>query len=244
VTVAALVAPAIQDEVGENNYNICLEPTCDVVYYNAGERYFVKAELAIRVAFKEPGGPRTVCYCHDLTEADIVDLAGRNGHAKSFVDVAAILGVSNCMCEERHPFGGNCACAGEVGRVIKFGLAKTSIREEIRQVRPPRVFIYDRENSCCGTNISASLVAFLQRRFDSRIDVRKFDLTARKDSVPVSTALLDLFRRERANALPAMVIEGEVVTSGQLPTLLDAVEFVEARLKTWTTVELTTTHQP
>jgi len=231
LSVAALVNPEIRDDVGEDDYNICLEPTCDVVYYNHGDRYFRKGDLTIRVAFKEPDGPKVVCYCHNLTEDDIIDLMRRNQRAKSFAEVAAILGVGNCSCEERHPFGGNCACAGDIGRVVKLGLADPGISEDSQGARLTKVFIYERNGPCCGPNPSAALAAFLQRQFEGQIEVRKFDFTAAKGSVPVSTSLLDLLRRGRADVLPAMVVDGEVITTGQLPTLMDAVELIEARLK-------------
>lgn len=57
VTVTALVNSKVRGEVGDDDYNICLDPACDVVYYNTGARFFEKSELTIRVAFKELGRP-------------------------------------------------------------------------------------------------------------------------------------------------------------------------------------------
>jgi len=216
--------------VDEDDYNICLEPTCEVVYYNQGQRHFRKAELAIRVAFKEADGRQAVCYCHDLTEDDVIDLMRRNPHARSFADVTAILGVGDCSCEQRHPFGGNCACAGDVGRIVKSALADAGTGKHRQHAELTKVFIYERNASCCGPNPSASLITFLRRQFDGRIEVKKFDFAVATNSVPIPASLLHRLRRDRAAVLPAFVVGGEVLTAGQLPTLLDAVELIEARL--------------
>jgi hypothetical protein len=117
LTVRSLVRESSRDGLGEGDYNLCLNPACEVVYYDGSHPPLTRAEIAVRIGFKQTEGRRPICYCYDLTSEDVVAEMRRNPRARSFASVASIFGMDDCRCELHHPFGGHCACA----RVVASG---------------------------------------------------------------------------------------------------------------------------
>ncbi len=225
VTVASLVAAARNDEVGADDYNLCLRPDCEIVYYTA-DRRFRTGDMAVRIAFKDPAGPVTVCYCHRLSEDDVIHEMRTNVAARSFEEVSDIFGMKDCSCERHHPFGGNCACATAVARAVKKGLADPAVIQIDRsRASIPRVHIFEQTEGCCGSSGSNDLVGFLRKKLADRADVRTFDL-ARGGSPPVPTALVTLMAERGAACLPAFTVDGAVMTSGTLPNFMQAIAFI------------------
>ena len=90
-----------------------------------------------------------------------------------------------------------------------------------------RIEIYESNQSCCGPSASASLVSFLQRKFQGEVDVQVVDLAAAKEeSLNLPGPLLDLIATKGRGCLPAMLLDGAVVSSGALPNFLDVVALV------------------
>lgn len=71
VTVRSMVLEDRAGEVGEQDYRLCPNPTCEVVYFQHG-RVFLKSDLRVRVWFKETEEPLPICYCSNLTREQIV----------------------------------------------------------------------------------------------------------------------------------------------------------------------------
>ena len=51
-------------------YSLCLSSDCDVVYF--GSQVFTKGDVRVQVWYKENDPSVPVCYCRNVTEADIV----------------------------------------------------------------------------------------------------------------------------------------------------------------------------
>lgn len=71
--VSAITLSSIlrQDRVpaDPNGYALCLAKDCAVAYF--GREIFQKEDLQVRIWFKETGEPIPVCYCKNVTVADI-----------------------------------------------------------------------------------------------------------------------------------------------------------------------------
>ena len=224
VTVRSLVQPGHGKDIGDSDYNLCQSADCEVVYYNRARHYSTN-EIAVRIAFKDPEGPVTVCYCHRLSEEDIVQEMRTNVAARSFEEVSDIFGMKDCSCERHHPFGGNCACATAVARAVKQGLRDPQvIAIDVARSKLPRIHVFEQTEGCCGKSGSEDLVEFLRRRLASRADVRSFDLSRTK-SAPVPPTLAQMIADGGNTCLPAFTIDGAVLATGTLPNFMQAMSW-------------------
>jgi len=101
--VKALLTGKALRRLGGRAYRFCAEPDCDVVYFDRDTgSVFGKRDLEVRVGLKESSDPIPICYCFDLTVADL-----RMG-----IDVAGMIGAEvragHCACEVKNPQGSCC----------------------------------------------------------------------------------------------------------------------------------------
>ena len=108
-TVAALAsgpAPARQE------FWLCREPDCEVVYFgDAGARLRV-SELRFLPAFKSESPEALVCYCFLHSRMEIESELRQSGTSTVVDRIAAKVRARECACEVRNP-SGQC-CLGEV----------------------------------------------------------------------------------------------------------------------------------
>ncbi len=118
VTVKALLAGDALRHLDGKAYRFCPEPGCDIVYFDRGTNsIFGKRDLEVRVGQKESEDPIPVCYCFDITVADLRrDIATRGG-----TDIPAMITAEvkagHCACEVKNPQGS--CCLGNVSKAVK-----------------------------------------------------------------------------------------------------------------------------
>lgn len=86
--------------------------------------------------------------------------------------------------------------------------------------------VYIFENVCCGASPSEALVSFLQNRFGDNVEIKAFDLGKERGNLPIPGPLALKLGSAGAKCLPAMVVDGVVVSEGRLPNFMEAVEAV------------------
>ena len=91
-----------------------------------------------------------------------------------------------------------------------------------------RIEIVDR--SCCGQSAATATYEALARRLDGRHEVVFRDLNSPGAAQPVPPALGARMESDGDTALPALVIDGELVAAGGLPNLMDVLDVVEGRV--------------
>ncbi len=117
ITVKALLKGDALRRLEGKTYRFCPERTCDVVYFDRdADSIFRKRDLVTRVGQKESQDPIPICYCFDVTEADLRrDLA-----AKGDTDIPAIvtaeIKAGHCACEVKNPQGS--CCLGSINSVL------------------------------------------------------------------------------------------------------------------------------
>jgi hypothetical protein len=84
------------------------------------------------------------------------------------------------------------------------------------------------EKVCCGGSSSTDLTGFLQKKFGDEVDVKTFDLGTATGTLPIPASLLFKIQTDGAGCLPALVVDGVVVSEGRLPNYLEAVELVQS----------------
>ncbi|NND75593.1 MAG: hypothetical protein HKN44_11365 [Ilumatobacter sp.] len=85
------------------------------------------------------------------------------------------------------------------------------------------------EPCLCDTSRAGALAGFLETRYPDAT-VRIHDLGQVTGSVPMPPSLLRRIAETADACLPAMVLDGDVVAEGALPTFIQAVQVVEEGL--------------
>lgn len=109
VTFEHLVADNYRKDVAGDQYRICMNEDCDVVYYNVDDgTKFLKDHVNVPIWFKKDANPKYACYCSKVTEEQVIEAVVKHG-AKTVKEVNAITGaMKNSNCKENNPLGVCC----------------------------------------------------------------------------------------------------------------------------------------
>jgi len=109
VTVEHLVTDENRNAVEGDQYRICMNEDCDVVYYNTGNGIkFLKDQVKVPIWFKKNANPKYACYCSKVTEEQVIEAVVKHG-ARTVQEVNAITGaMKNSNCKENNPMGVCC----------------------------------------------------------------------------------------------------------------------------------------
>nr|WP_197733557.1 (2Fe-2S)-binding protein [Hathewaya histolytica] len=109
ITVKHFVLNDIVSKVHNDEYRICLNEDCDVVYYSLDKRLiFWNKDIKIPIWYKKNANPKYVCYCNQVTEEQIINAVLNDG-AKNMKDIIRLTGaMKNGKCEINNPLGKCC----------------------------------------------------------------------------------------------------------------------------------------
>jgi len=112
-TVAALTRGRVPPK---QEFRLCRDPDCEVVYYGSSQAVLTGAELNVVPGFKN-GSAGLVCYCFLHRMSDIERQLGETGTTDILESIEYEVQAGNCACEVRNP-SGKC-CLGEVQKTIR-----------------------------------------------------------------------------------------------------------------------------
>ncbi|WP_319508691.1 (2Fe-2S)-binding protein [uncultured Methanolobus sp.] len=120
VTVRHIVKKEQMERVGKGDYHLCMDPECDVAYYDENGTIFDKDNIRVPLWFKKDVNPKYACYCSRITENDVIKAVMEQGMQdigtiREFYDKGA-----KCQCKVRNPTG-NC-CSKVFNAAIRKGL--------------------------------------------------------------------------------------------------------------------------
>jgi hypothetical protein len=95
----------------DQGYYFCTDPDCDVVYFGQDGSVIGSGEIRCSVGQKRRDPERTLCYCFDITHADLLASQGPSAESPCKAFVIEQTRQSACDCEIRNP-SGRC-CLGE-----------------------------------------------------------------------------------------------------------------------------------
>lgn len=107
---------ALLPELPETSFGFCEAASCPVVYVGADGTLIDKAYVRTRVGIKETEEPIPVCYCFELTAAQIAEDVRQHGCSTIRDYIQEQVRAGRCRCETTNP-AGRC-CLGNVGRVV------------------------------------------------------------------------------------------------------------------------------
>lgn len=120
ITVQAQVTVSLR-ELAAVPYQLCINPTCAVVYYTVGAPPVMRAQIREQFFPKEITPDVLVCHCfrHNLGAIQRSDSAGRSA---ILTDILVGTQQGQCACTLRNPQG-RC-CLGDVRRLMRSGKLK------------------------------------------------------------------------------------------------------------------------
>ena len=106
ITVEHLVTDGYRNAVDGDQYKICMNEDCDVIYYNLDKEIkFLKDQVRVPIWFKKDADPKYACYCSKVTEDQVIEAVVKHG-AKTVKEANAITGaMKNSLCKENNPLG-------------------------------------------------------------------------------------------------------------------------------------------
>ena len=110
ITVKHFVIDSLVGKVHEDNYRICLNEDCDVVYFDLEKNVIFKnQDIKIPIWYKKDANPKYICYCNQVTEQQIINAVLDDG-AKNIKDIIRLTGaMKNGKCEINNPIGKCCS---------------------------------------------------------------------------------------------------------------------------------------
>jgi hypothetical protein len=126
ITLKALLRPDALRRLEGRDYRFCPEPDCEVVYFDhASASRFRKDDLIVRVGQKESKDPIPVCYCFDVTMADLRKDITARGDTDIPQNITKEIKAGHCACEVKNPEGSCC-----------LGNVRDAVRELKSQIHP------------------------------------------------------------------------------------------------------------
>ena len=118
ITVKALLTGGALRRMEGKAYRFCPELDCNVVYFDReADSVFEKCDLEVRVGQKESADPIPICYCFDVTEADLRKGISETGETDIPAMITAEVRAGHCACEVKNPQGS--CCLGNVSKAVK-----------------------------------------------------------------------------------------------------------------------------
>ena len=109
ITVKNMVLNELVEQIGDNDYYLCMNEECDITYYNTKSNVkFNKQQVKVPIWFKKDADPTYACYCSEVTEDQVIEAVVKHG-AKTVKEVNAITGaMKDSNCKENNPLGVCC----------------------------------------------------------------------------------------------------------------------------------------
>jgi bacterioferritin-associated ferredoxin len=109
ITVRHMILDELIEQVGYDDYFLCMSEECDITYYNPKSSVkFNKQQVKVPIWFKKDSNPKYACYCSEVTEERVINAVVEDG-AANMKEVLKITGaMSNSQCQKKNPLGKCC----------------------------------------------------------------------------------------------------------------------------------------
>jgi len=109
ITVKHMVLDELLEQVGDDDYFLCMSEECDITYYNPKSTVkFNKQQMKVPIWFKKGDNPKYACYCSEITEEQVINAVVKDG-ATNMKEVLKVTGaMSNSQCQKKNPLGKCC----------------------------------------------------------------------------------------------------------------------------------------
>jgi len=84
------------------------------------------------------------------------------------------------------------------------------------------------ENNCCGTGFG-NLLHLLKGRFGDEVNIEVLNLARMDESTIIPKEIREKIATDGISFLPAIFVDGALVSYGAMPNLMDAIELIQNR---------------
>lgn len=116
LTLAHHLSPALRAQLGDDAA-FCLNPACEVVYFNPGGFVVRRGQTLVPVTIKDGSDEVRVCYCFDIKRGDLRKDIREGRNAAIPERIRQGISEGRCDCERMNPQG--TCCLGNVVIEIK-----------------------------------------------------------------------------------------------------------------------------
>jgi hypothetical protein len=106
-TVKHILKAKCKSKIGEKDYYLCMNPDCDVAYYNS-ESFFDKSALKKPLWYKKDANPKYACYCRKITEEEVTKTVMETGFTEAGPIMLHLRGNVTSNCKINNPTGHCC----------------------------------------------------------------------------------------------------------------------------------------
>jgi bacterioferritin-associated ferredoxin len=106
-TVKSLILADSQNGVGNNDYFLCMNPDCNVAYYNS-ESTFEKSALKVPLWYKKDAAPKYACYCRKITQEEVTKTVQQTDLTDAGAIMKHLRGNVKSNCKMNNPTGHCC----------------------------------------------------------------------------------------------------------------------------------------
>lgn len=156
-----------------------------------------------------------ICYCNKVTEQDILSAMKENG-ATSVEEIIKITGaMQNSNCAVNNPKG--ICCHPDIVDVFNNNL-RSDFSMKTMSIYEPALCC---ETGICGVSVDPELLrisAICNNLQKNGVAVARFNLNSAPQAFIDNMVINKLINSEGADALPATVVDGEIVKTNAYPT--------------------------
>ena len=96
-----------KSKMGEKDYYLCMNPECEVAYYNS-ESVFDKSALKKPLWYKKDANPKYACYCRKITQEEVTKTVIETGLTEAEPIMLHLRGNVKSNCKINNPTGHCC----------------------------------------------------------------------------------------------------------------------------------------
>jgi len=112
-----------KSKIEEKDYYLCMNPYCDVAYFNSG-LVFDKSALKKPFWYKKDANSKYACYCRKITQEEVTKTVMETGLTEAGHIMLYLRGNVNSNCKVNNPTG-HC-CHPVFNEMIKKALVGTT----------------------------------------------------------------------------------------------------------------------
>ena len=106
-TVRHMLKAKCKSKIGEKDYYLCMNPDCEVAYYNS-ESVFDKSALKKPLWYKKDANPKYACYCRKITQEEVTKTVLETGLTEAGPIMLHLRGNVKSNCKINNPTGHCC----------------------------------------------------------------------------------------------------------------------------------------
>jgi len=131
-TVRHILKAKCKSKSGEKEYYLCMNPDCDVAYFNS-ESVFDKSALKKPLWYKKDANPKYACYCRKITQEEVTKTVTETGLTEAGPIMLHLRGNVKSNCKINNPTG-HC-CHPVFNDMIEKAFESRVVKEERESIK-------------------------------------------------------------------------------------------------------------